>query len=210
MFEPELSDLLERSEWAIVSGHHRSFNKWSHVRGCHPSESRWPEVEVPPFFCTEGLNRSLVLGTEPGGELVGMLQTYPSAVGEALLARLDKREGYRVDAPVSDCGYLRVAVTTKRVDGSGSDIAWTYVRNPESHFYRPGLTPASIARILARATPRGQPQRKAKGLAYFAGILAVLRRHGLIDESMEAIGRAVHANGYEIIQYMDEITPFFE
>ena len=187
MYEPELAEEIIGREWVRLSGHRRAFNKWSVVRGCHPSAARWPEIEVPPFFCTERLNRSLVLGTEPGGEIVGINLVYPELAASELLRRYDRREGFYPKRNPAASGYLRRLVSVLRLDTGEASQAWTYLRNPASDFYRPGLEPETVVRVLARATPGQQSTKKVKGIGYFLNIAQVLRQHQVADAYVEAL-----------------------
>jgi cation transport regulator ChaC len=191
MYEPEYPEEILGREWVRLSGHRRAFNKWSIVRGCHPSAARWPEVEVPAFFRTERLNRSLVLGTEPSGELVGLSVVYPQALSAELLRRADRREGYYPDRSPAASGYLRRLVQVCRLDTGAPSEAWTYLRNPDSDFYRPGLDLLTVARVLVRATPRQQSSKKVKGVGYFINIARALRQHGVADPYVEALWSAL-------------------
>lgn len=191
MYEPELPAAVLGREWVRLSGHHRVFNKWSVVRGCRPEAARWPDIEVPPFFCTERLNRSLVLGTEPGGEIIGMNLIYPNSVASEILRRSDLREGFYPAKEASQSGYLRCRVQVVGLDKGETVEAWTYLRNPESDFYRPGLDPQTVGRILARATPKEQSLKKIKGIGYFLNIARVLRENQVFDDQMEALWSAL-------------------
>jgi len=191
MYEPECADQILRREWVRLSGHRRAFNKWSIVRGCHPSAARWPGIAVPAFFRTESLNRSLVLGTEPGGEMVGLSLVYPESVADELLRRSDRREGYRPKGNAATSGYLRRAVEVCQLESGVGHEAWTYLRNPASDFYRPGLELQTVVRILLRATPRQQSTKKVKGIGYFSNIARVLRAGGVVDAYVEALWSAM-------------------
>ena len=204
LYEPELPDAIQTVQLCQLSGFRRQFNKWSHVRGCRPSLSRWPDLRVPSFFQTSTLNRSLVLGTEPGEGMIGLVQSYPLSVREQLLERLDRREGYRENAPVSESGYLRERVSLTPLDGGAALTGWTYVKNPTSPFYRPAIPDETVARILARATPRGAQDSKRKGLDYFVGIVVALRRFGVHDPDMETLWRVVAGLSDELSRYVEE------
>ena len=69
--------------------------------------------------------------------------------------------------------------------------AWTYLRNPQSDFYRPGLDPQTVVRVLARATPRVQSAKKVKGIGYFVNILRELRGNNVVDGEMERLASAL-------------------
>jgi cation transport regulator ChaC len=191
MYEPELPAEILGREWVRLPGHHRAFNKWSIVRGCHPDAARWPDTEVPPFFRTDRLNRSLVLGTEPGGEMIGINLLYPKSVAPELLRRSDRREGFYPDKEPSESGYLRRRVQLVSLETGAPVEAWTYLRNPESEFYLPGLDPQTVVKVLARATPREQSATKVKGAGYFVNIARVLRANQVFDAEMEALWSAL-------------------
>jgi cation transport regulator ChaC len=207
MYEPELADEIVASQWVTLAGHRRVFNKWSQVRGCKPEDARWPDVEVPNFFVTDTLNRSLVLGTEPGHEMIGLALSYPKSLSKELLARLDKREGFYANRSKEESGYLRREVTVTELVGGEALHAWTYLRNPDSEFYVPNLDIETVAKVLARATPRKQVSRKVKGLNYFTGIALELRRRGILDNYTETLWDTLSGISTEVRQCLHLKSP---
>jgi cation transport regulator ChaC len=197
--EPEQDRDICYRNFGILDGVARGFNKRSPRRGCPRScaTNAFPDP-TGARFQHEDWTDSLAVGTlpAPGQSMVGLLVGYPSAHAEAVLARIDKREGYDAGHDRAKLGYLRTTVAIQPLDGGDAVQAWVYLSNPEGPYHVcDRISVHERARILINATPRPDavppaPER-ARGLYYMENLRRALREHGVIDGALERLAESV-------------------
>ncbi len=178
MYEPELPDAVLERFPARLSGHHRRFSKRARSRGC-PADVA-PAVPAVPGFVEHGFRFSLVLGTEPGGQIDGLALRYDPAHADAALARIERREG---------AAYLRTALPIRAADGRIVE-AWVWLSNPDSALLV-DLDVAQQAAVLRAATPTRDVDGRARGAGYLRGVARVLDQLGTPDPRIDALIDAV-------------------
>ena len=128
--------------------------------------------------------------------MVGMLVGYPSAHAEAVLARIDKREGYDARQDRAQLGYLRTTVAIRAHDEDDVVQAWVYLSNPAGPYHvGDRISVDERARILINATPRSDSEppepKRARGLHYLEDLRRALREQGVLDGALERLAESV-------------------
>jgi cation transport regulator ChaC len=153
MLDPVKPDLVLSAEKASVKGHRRHFNRFSKGRD------------------------HLVIGTEPEGEMEGIVYEYPMEVAENVLRQIDRREGFRPDRETDINSYLRApayAKTKKHPEGVRAII---YVTNPDGPGHKGHLTAETVARKLTQG----------KGYKYLKDVAAALAKTKCSDPYIESL-----------------------
>ena|GEM_PF-1283735 len=197
--EPEQDrDICYRS-LGLLDGVARGFNKRSPRRGCPRScaTNAFPDP-TGGAFQHEDWTDSLAVGTlpAPGESMVGLLVGYPSDHAEAVLARIDKREGYDPRQDRALLGYLRTKVAIQPHGGGDVVQAWVYLSNPVGPYHvGDRISVHERARILINATPRTDSPApapvRARGLYYLEDLRRALRERGAIDRALERLAESV-------------------
>jgi cation transport regulator ChaC len=155
MHKPSYSKDVIRSYKATLKGHHRAYNRTSQSR--------------------DGI---YVLGTEPGGNIEGVVHEYPSSVGHRVLGQVDRREGFRTERPEDKNSYLRKAINVKTPEGIAR--ATVYLSNPEGPNYHKPLTPEQAAKEIV-----GVP----KAEKYLRSISKALEEYGSKSSYVKKVER---------------------
>jgi len=155
MHKPSYSKDVIRSYKATLKGHHRAYNRTSQSR--------------------DGI---YVLGTEPGGNIEGVVHEYPTEVGHRVLGQVDRREGFRTERPEDKNSYLRKAINVKTPEGIAR--ATVYLSNPEGPNYHKPLTPEQAAKEIV-----GVP----KAEKYLRSISKALEEYGSKSSYVKKVER---------------------
>lgn len=155
MSSPVYEKDVVRSYPATLSGYHRAYNRNSQSRG-----------------------DTLVIGTEKGGDLQGVVHEYPVEVAHRLLGQMDRREGFNTDLEVDKNAYLRGYVSV--TDNKGKEV-WvvTYLSNPESKNY---FAPLSEEEAARRILKQGDKPR-----AYLRELVKAMDAYQIEDEYIRDI-----------------------
>lgn len=154
MGEPSFPNQVLRSYRATLPGHHRAYNRASEERG-----------------------GTLVMGTEPGGSLEGLVHEYPVEIAQRLLGHVDRREGFDRSLDDDKNAYLRGYYPVQ----VGDDTQWVvaYLSNPESKNYFDPLPPADAAKRIEK-------DGKA-ALDYLRGIEKAMQKHKISDSYLSKV-----------------------
>lgn len=154
MGEPSFPKQVLRSYTATLPGHHRAYNRVS-----------------------EGRGGTLVMGTEPGGSLEGVVHEYPVEAAHRLLGQVDRREGFDRSLDDDKNAYLRGYYPVQ----IGEDTEWVtaYLSNPVSKNYFDPLSPEDAAKRIDK-------DGKA-GVNYLQGIEKALKKHKITDPYLSKV-----------------------
>ena len=154
MGEPSFPKQVLRSYAATLPGHHRAYNRAS-----------------------EGRGGTLVIGTEPGGSLEGVVHEYPVEIAQRLLGQVDRREGFDRSLDDDKNAYLRGYYPVQE----GDDTQWVvaYLSNPESKNYFDPLSPAEAAKRIEK-------DGKA-AVNYLRGIEKAMQKHKVTDSYLSKV-----------------------
>jgi len=203
IFDPECPHRVVERVSAVLPGYSRRFNKISSSRSCIQGESYNAFEIQDPRFVRGVENVSIVLGTEacPGKQIVGVALGYLERDREQVLAQTDRREGYNVDGPSEENGYLRFEMEVTRYSGSGTLDAYVYLSNPDgrNRFYLDkSFELSQQAQVLINATPQNPREKnysESRGLYYLEHVRSGLRGIDIIDPELESLAEAVRAFG---------------
>ncbi len=153
---PQAGDLI-RSEVGTLEGHHIAYNRMSENR------------------------ESLVMGTEPGGKIVGVLHEYPVTVAQKVLGSVDRREGFRPDRERAKNSYTRTPVVVKT---KGGEEVWAlaFLSNPEHPSY---FKPLSVAQAVKQLS--GDEDGAKKGRRYLRSLRRFMEQYDIQDDYIMGI-----------------------
>jgi len=158
MGSPVHGNAIIRSYKATLKGHHRAYNRSSQVRG-----------------------GTLVIGTEPGGEIEGVIHEYPVSMAHRMLGQVDRREGFRTERDRSLNAYLRGHFAIQTPEGEEWVVA--YLSNPKGPSYLKPLAPKPAAK---RIQSDGSEAKK-----YLRGIVKALGEYKVKDSYVSDISEKV-------------------
>lgn len=154
MGDPSSPKHVLRSYPATLLGHHRAYNRSSEERG-----------------------GTLVVGTEPGGSLQGVVHDYPVEIAQRLLGQVDSREGFDRSRDEDKNAYLRGYYPVQV--GGKTEWVVAYLSNPLSKNYFDPLTPAAAAKRIDK-------EGKA-ALNYLRGIEKAMQKHKVTDPYLSKV-----------------------
>ena len=154
MGDPSFPKHVLRSYAATLPGHHRAYNRSSEERG-----------------------GTLVVGTEPGGSLQGVVHDYPVEIAQRLLGQVDSREGFDRSRDEDENAYLRGYYPVQV--GGKTEWVVAYLSNPLSKNYFDPLTPAAAAKRIDK-------EGKA-ALNYLRGIGKAMQKHKVTDPYLSKV-----------------------
>lgn len=176
---------------AWLDGYRRTLNKRSDGRGCPQHSAALPQGL--DGWQSPTLRYGLAMGLVPDATRTFAqafpLSQHPSATPDDLLRAIDRREGWVPGSPPGACAYVREPCTLHT--DRGPLPAWVYA-TPAACSMIYDLDDATIARILAHATPR-VPNPHAQGIDYALRAAQALHHLGHPDPWLDAIvDRALH------------------
>ena len=159
MGKPSHPKDVVRSYKAILKGHHRAYNRASQSRG-----------------------DTLVMGTEKGGEIEGVVHEYPVEIAHRMLGQVDRREGFRTERDRSLNAYTRGHFA---VEVKGEDPVWAvaYLSNSKGPSY---LKPLTVDQAVKRIESEGSPSQK-----YLRHIEEALKEYKCKDSYVSDIAKKV-------------------
>ena len=191
MTEPPFPEAIVRRVWGHVPGLCRQLNKRSFARGCAKTASSLPDETHHPEFISATHYASLAFGTAPGNGLTGEVLVYAGTAREAVIAELNRREGWDSQRPMDTCGYLKTMLDVHTDQGILPSVS--YISNPKGIHHIVGLSPHDIAAILVRATPN-VPTPRACGIRYVTTVAQWLNQAGSPDTALEHLVQVMQKN----------------
>ena len=152
---PRAADLV-RSTKAVLKGYHLAYNR--------ESENR----------------ESLVMGTEPGGSIEGVLHEYPVPMAQKVLQDIDRREGFRPDRERPKNSYTRTPVLVKV--GDKEVWALAFLSNPDHPSYFKPLSVAQAVKQLSRDEDGAK-----KGRRYLRSLRRFMEQYDIQDAYVMSI-----------------------
>jgi tRNA nucleotidyltransferase/poly(A) polymerase/cation transport regulator ChaC/DNA topoisomerase IB len=152
---PRAADLVSSTK-AVLKGYHLAYNR--------ESENR----------------ESLVMGTEPGGSIEGVLHEYPVSMAQKVLQDIDRREGFRPDRERPKNSYTRTPVL---VETGGKEVwALAFLSNPDHPSY---FKPLSVAQAVKQLS--GDEDGAKKGRRYLRSLRRFMEQYDIQDDYITGI-----------------------
>jgi len=142
---------------AVLKDYHRAYNRSSQNRNDAP-----------------------VIGTEPGGQIEGVIHEYPIGVAHRVLGRVDQREGFRTERDEKVNSYLRSFVP---VEVKGKEVRTVvYLSNPKGPNYFKPLSAEAAAKVI---------ENEADGRKYLRRLEESLKEYKCKDAYISDIANRV-------------------